>query len=106
MTKLKYLGEHSSVTTVHQAYRESKASYAFGWTTIEYPDSQGERHPYRCMVAWVSGILRAGIRGLARLRGIDEAGPERQYLVALGREYGVSDAEPFDPSHQPLSQVR
>ena len=55
MTELKYLGEHSSATTVHEAYRASKAKYAFGWTTIEYPDSNGQRNPRRCMVAWVPG---------------------------------------------------
>ena len=56
MTDLFYLGE-AKLSTLEHTYREHKVEhpYAFGWATIEYPDSTGKRHPQRCMVAWVPG---------------------------------------------------
>ena len=50
-TKLAYLGEHSSITKVSDAYRIASANYAFGWSRIDYPGSEGQR----VMVAWVPG---------------------------------------------------
>ena len=56
MTDLHYLGEGRLTSLEDEHLRTAKEHpYAFGWAFIEYPDSQGVRHPQGCMVAWVPG---------------------------------------------------